>query len=66
MDIITGDGGFDFSQDYNNQEKSAFRLILTQVAYAITMQKHSGHFILKIFDMFENQHRTYIFTKLFV
>ena len=54
MDIITGDGGFDFSGDYNNQEKAAFRLILTQVAYAITMQKHNGHFILKIFDMFEN------------
>jgi 23S rRNA U2552 (ribose-2'-O)-methylase RlmE/FtsJ len=54
MHIITGDGGFDFSGDYNNQEKAAFRLILTQVAYAITMQKHNGHFILKIFDMFEN------------
>ena len=53
MHIITGDGGFDFSSDYNNQEKSAFRLIFTQVAYAITMQKHNGHFILKIFDMFE-------------
>ena len=32
MDIITGDGGFDFSNDYNNQEKNAFRLIFTQVA----------------------------------
>ena len=53
MDIITGDGGFDFSNDYNNQEKNAFRLIFTQVAYAVTMQKHNGHFILKIFDMFE-------------
>ena len=53
MDIITADGGFDFSNDYNNQEKAAFRLIFTQVAYAITMQKHNGHFILKIFDMFE-------------
>ena len=54
MDIITGDGGFDFSGDYNNQEKNAFRLIFTQVAYAITMQKQNGHFILKIFDIFEN------------
>jgi len=61
MHIITGDGGFDFSQDYNNQEKSAFRLILTQVAYAITMQKHNGHFILKIFDMFEKPTREIIF-----
>ena len=47
------DGGFDFSNDYNNQEISAFRLIFTQVAYAITMQSNRGTFILKIFDMFE-------------
>jgi len=53
MNVITADGGFDFSNDYNNQEISAFRLIFTQVAYAITMQANGGTFILKIFDMFE-------------
>ncbi len=53
MDIVTADGGFDFSYDYNNQEKNAFRLIFTQIAYAITMQKYNGHFILKIFDIFQ-------------
>ena len=53
IDIITADGGFDFSSDYNKQEISAFRLIFTQVAYAITMQSNNGSFILKIFDMFE-------------
>tara|TARA_Y100000813_G_scaffold193285_1_gene172380 strand:- start:240 stop:1421 length:1182 start_codon:yes stop_codon:yes gene_type:complete len=53
MDIITADGGFDFSLDFNKQETTVFRLIFTQVAYAITMQKHNGHFILKIFDIFE-------------
>ena len=31
MDVITADGGFDFSVDFNNQEQLAFRLILTQV-----------------------------------
>ena len=53
IDIITADGGFDFSLDYDNQEKSAFRLIFTQICYALTMQKYGGHFILKIFDIFE-------------
>jgi len=53
MDIITADGGFDFSIDYNKQEQLALRLILTQVAYAITLQKYNGHFILKMFDLFE-------------
>ena len=61
MDIITGDGGFDFSGDYNNQERVAFRLIFTQVAYAVTLQKHNGHFILKIFDMFESSTTEIIF-----
>ena len=52
MDIITGDGGFDFSVDYNNQENSAMRLILTQFIYACYMQKPGGTFILKVFDCF--------------
>ena len=52
MDIITADGGFDFSIDFNKQEEMACRLIFSQVVYAITMQKKSGHFILKFFDSF--------------
>jgi len=52
MDIITGDGGFDFSIDFNKQEELAFRLILSQVAYAIGLQRFGGTFILKIFDTF--------------
>ena len=53
MNIVTADGGFDFSVDFNNQEQMALRLILTQVAYAITMQKYNGSFILKMFDTFK-------------
>lgn len=54
MDIITADGGFDFSADFNKQEQLAFRLIFTQVIYALVMQKKNGHFVLKIFDIFED------------
>ena len=54
MHIITGDGGFDFSADFNKQESTAFRLIFTQVIYALVMQKKGGHFVLKIFDIFED------------
>ena len=50
MDIITGDGGFDFSIDYNKQEILAVRLIFTQIVYALHLQKKGGTFILKIFD----------------
>ncbi len=52
MDIITGDGGFDFSIDYNRQEGLAVRLLLTQIAYAVAMQNKNGVFILKMFDLF--------------
>jgi hypothetical protein len=52
MHIITGDGGFDFSVDFNNQEHYIMNLLFGQVAYAIVMQKQGGHFILKLFDCF--------------
>jgi len=52
MNIITADGGFDFSIDFNQQEILATNLLLAQVSFAISMQKVGGHFILKIFDIF--------------
>jgi len=52
MDFITADGGFDFSIDFNKQEEMAFRLIFSQISFAITMQKKNGIFILKVFDIF--------------
>jgi 23S rRNA U2552 (ribose-2'-O)-methylase RlmE/FtsJ len=52
MDIITADGGFDYSIDYNAQEDISLRLIFAQVAFAIAMQKQGGCFILKVFDIF--------------
>lgn len=52
MDIITADGGFDFSSNFDEQENNVFRLIFTQVSYALALQKKNGHFILKMFDIF--------------
>ena len=52
MDFITGDGGFDFSLDYEKQEISSTKLIFAQIIYALIMQKKGGHFVLKIFDIF--------------
>lgn len=52
MDIITADGGFDFSNDFNRQEMHARELIFAQIAYALCMQKYHGCFILKVFDIF--------------
>jgi 23S rRNA U2552 (ribose-2'-O)-methylase RlmE/FtsJ len=52
MDIITADGGFDFSFDFNSQEISISKLLFAQVCYALVMQKRGGTFILKVFDCF--------------
>ena len=53
MDIITADGGFDFSSDFNNQETISLSLIICQIAFAISMQKKGGHFVIKVFDTFK-------------
>lgn len=52
MNLITGDGGFDFSIDFNNQETLSCKLIFAQICFAIAMQKKGGTFILKVFDLF--------------
>jgi len=52
MNYITADGGFDFSIDFNKQEEISTKLIVTQILYAIILQKPKGTFVLKIFDTF--------------
>lgn len=52
MELITGDGGFDFSIDFNNQEPVSAKLIFCQIAFAIATQKKGGCFIIKFFDTF--------------
>lgn len=52
MDIVTADGGFDFSIDFNQQEQMASKLILTEILYAIIMQKKGGSCIIKMYDTF--------------
>ena len=52
FDFVTGDGGFDFSINYNLQEIYSLRLLFTQFIYCIFLLKKNGHFVLKIFDIF--------------
>ncbi len=51
-DLVTGDGGFDFSLDFNQQEGASMRLLLAQVLFCVAVQKTGGRFILKVFDTF--------------
>lgn len=52
VDLVTADGGFNFSSDFNNQEISSAKLLICEVAYAIAIQKSGGTFIIKFFDTF--------------
>ncbi len=51
-ELITADGGFDFSCDFNNQETMMARLLIAELGFALALQKQGGHFILKMFDTF--------------
>ena len=50
--LITADGGFDEGTDFNNKEQLHYFLILNEIYSAIYLQKQSGNFILKMFDVF--------------
>ena len=52
MDLVTGDGGFDFSIDFNKQETVSSKIIFCQIAFTIAIQKKGGNCILKFFDTF--------------
>lgn len=50
--LVSADGGFDFSVDFNQQEQLSHRLILAQLLTAIKSQKKSGTLICKFFDTY--------------
>lgn len=52
FDLITGDGGIDFSVNYDSQESDSSILILSQISFAIATQKTGGTLIIKMFDTF--------------
>lgn len=52
VQLVTGDGGFDFSSDFLNQESSAAELVFAQIAHGLVVQKKGGHMVIKLFDAF--------------
>ena len=39
IDLVTGDGGFDFSIDFNKQEVLSTKLIFSEICYALAIKK---------------------------
>lgn len=54
-DLVTADGGVDFSSNYADQELTAFPLILAEVCYALCLQREGGSFVIKMFDTILSQ-----------
>jgi hypothetical protein len=51
-EIVTADGGFDFSIDFDKQEELALHLIFCEIVCALSVQKIGGMFICKVFDLY--------------
>ena len=51
IDLVTADGGFDYSIEYNYQEQLSSKLIFSQIITALKCQKTGGDFICKFFDL---------------
>jgi 23S rRNA U2552 (ribose-2'-O)-methylase RlmE/FtsJ len=52
--LFTGDGGFDFSTDYENQEKSISSLLLASALIGLQVLAPEGMLVLKLFDVYSN------------
>jgi 23S rRNA U2552 (ribose-2'-O)-methylase RlmE/FtsJ len=52
--LFTGDGGFDFSTDYENQEKSVYPLLVASALIGLQVLAQEGTFVLKLFDVYSS------------
>lgn len=50
-DLVTADGGFDFSHDFNGQESASLPLLWAETQAALRLQKPGGCFVLKVYDV---------------
>jgi 23S rRNA U2552 (ribose-2'-O)-methylase RlmE/FtsJ len=52
VNLFTGDGGFDFSMDYDSQERTIFPLLVVSVRIGFEVLQTGGLFVLKFFDIY--------------
>lgn len=58
--LVTADGGFDFSIDFEAQEKLVFPLLAASAYIALGSLAPGGMFVLKIFDSYSNVTQEFI------
>jgi len=49
--LVTSDGGFDFSDNYNEQENNCVKLLFCEIYIALNVQDVNGNFVIKVFDL---------------
>ena len=49
--LVTSDGGFDYSENYNEQENSSIKLLFCEIFIALNIQENDGNFVIKMFDI---------------
>lgn len=54
-DLVTADGGFDFSDDYNSQEFAFHRMFIIEVYALLRLIRPNGIAVIKIYDLFTLQ-----------
>ena len=52
VDLVTADGGIDYSVDYNKQEQMSYQIIFSEIITGIMLLNKGGSFVCKIFDTF--------------
>jgi len=62
--LVTADGGFDFSFNFNNQEQMSYRIIFCEIVMALSIQEKGGNFVCKFFDMYTNLTMSFIYLLL--
>jgi cap1 methyltransferase len=50
--VVTADGGFDYSSDFNGQEINSCQIIYSECVVAMNILKKNGTFVCKVFDLF--------------
>lgn len=53
-DLVTGDGGFDFSSDYDSQEVASLKLIACELYAVLRLQRLDGCSVIKVFDLWKS------------
>jgi len=50
--LVTSDGGFDYSTNFNGQELNSCQIIYSEIIIALNILDYGGCFIVKVFDLF--------------